>query len=601
MKGHINTVLALGICCSGTMAADVVINELAWMGTTNNALDEWIELKNNAPEAIDITGWTLNSNDGTPSITLSGSIPGNGYFLLERTDDSSVPEITADQIYTGSMENGGELMELRDSGNQRIDVAAGWFSGTNETKATMERVNPSRDGDSPNSWATAIASYSGGLGTPAAQNSTYDSGPVAQCNYPDQLEIVSINIGQGDATLIASPQKLLLADAGESYWNSHNDADKVAEVIHSRYGENCNRLDYVVISHLHLDHIGYIQADEDANGDLLDEFGGSYEEGDNILNPSFRAGYAYLVKELGFSIGETVLRDYKNHNPNPDTVDGGSKTYRNWRAYLESPHGRRDFNPVTAQLGSDQIDLGSVNGNPIITNIVLVDGLTPENANNGCDPDTYFGGAQYLLRGIRYNDPPTHRPSENDLSVGFILSLGDFDTYIGGDQSGENDASAFGYRYHDTETCLAQDAQVQQQYGGVLDVLRANHHGSSHSTNQAFVEMFAPILTIFSVGDNNTFGHVNPGVLDRTLATSVGDQSGEVLLTESGADVTQAGDLCHSVNSNWCAEVADGEYPASIETNEIGDDGVVIVVADDGSSFSVQGNTNIPARTYSTH
>ena len=32
------------------------------------------------------------------------------------------------------------------------------------------------------------------------------------------------------------------------------------------------------------------------------------------------------------------------------------------------------------------------------------------------------------------------------------------------------------YRYHDTETCLAQDPIIQGKYGGHLEVLRVNHH-----------------------------------------------------------------------------------------------------------------------------
>jgi hypothetical protein len=47
---------------------DVVFSEIAWMGTTTSSNDEWIELYNNTDGAIDLTGWTLNAADGTPSI-----------------------------------------------------------------------------------------------------------------------------------------------------------------------------------------------------------------------------------------------------------------------------------------------------------------------------------------------------------------------------------------------------------------------------------------------------------------------------------------------------------------------------------------------------
>jgi len=78
---------------------EVVISEIAWMGTAASTSDEWIELRNTASQVIDLTGWTLRSADGTPTITLTGSIQANDFFLLERTDDTST-SVAADQIQT---------------------------------------------------------------------------------------------------------------------------------------------------------------------------------------------------------------------------------------------------------------------------------------------------------------------------------------------------------------------------------------------------------------------------------------------------------------------------------------------------------------------
>jgi hypothetical protein len=586
-----------------TLAAtpgDVVINEVAWMGTTNSTGDEWLELRNTTNSTIALSGWTLKSTDGTPNITLSGSIPANGVFLLERTDDTSVPSVSADQIYTGAMGNSGENMELRDASNALIDSVDTWHAGNNSSKTTMERIDPWQGGTLASNWDNATTSYGVGNGTPGAENSVYigSGSSTAACNYPSTLEVTVINIGQSDATLIATPSQLMLADVGESYWNSHNDAAKVASVIHNKYGTNCNLIDYVVISHLHLDHIGYIQAEEDANGNLLDENGGSYSEGENLRNPIFWSGYAYLIKELGFEVGTTIIRDFVAHNPNKVLANGGNKTYSNWRAYLLSPDGRDTFKPQTAQLGTSQIDLGTINGRPVVVDIIQVDGATSANPN-GCDPATYFGGSQYLLRGDRSGDAVL--PAENDLSVAFILSFGKFQMFIGGDTSGENYESQWGYRYHDTETCLAEDSIVQQNYGGHLEVLRVNHHGSSHSTNQAFINAFAPMVSIFSVGDNNTHSHVDPAVRDRVLMKSVINKGGIVFSTESGADAHMPGDACHSTMTEVCIQVADGEFPTNTETDEAGDADVEIIVSVDGSTFTVQGNPGTPPLKYLTY
>ena len=82
---------------------DVVVSEIAWMGTTTSYNDEWIELYNTTTSPITLTGWTLSAADGSPGISLSGVIPAKGYFLLERgDDDESVPGVPADLFYGGT-------------------------------------------------------------------------------------------------------------------------------------------------------------------------------------------------------------------------------------------------------------------------------------------------------------------------------------------------------------------------------------------------------------------------------------------------------------------------------------------------------------------
>lgn len=141
---------------------DLVINEITWMGTNLSSADEWLELYNNTSQEIDLTGWTLKASDGTPEITLEGIIAAQGYFLLERTDDNSVPAIIADQIYTGALSNSGENLELRDGENNlidQVDCSEGWLAGDNNSKQTMEKAD--------SGWQTSLDRD----GTPKAQNS----------------------------------------------------------------------------------------------------------------------------------------------------------------------------------------------------------------------------------------------------------------------------------------------------------------------------------------------------------------------------------------------------------------------------------------------
>jgi len=141
-----------------TSFAGVRINEVAWMGTTNSANDEWIELYNDDSSTVDMSGWALSASDGAPTINLSGSISGSSYFLLERTDDSSVSTVSADQIYSGVLGNDGEALTLKNSTGSiqdRVIHSSGWEGGDNTTKDTMQR-----DGSG---WTTAKA-------TPRSQN-----------------------------------------------------------------------------------------------------------------------------------------------------------------------------------------------------------------------------------------------------------------------------------------------------------------------------------------------------------------------------------------------------------------------------------------------
>ncbi|OGZ43153.1 MAG: hypothetical protein A2719_00435 [Candidatus Ryanbacteria bacterium RIFCSPHIGHO2_01_FULL_45_22] len=163
------------------VSANVVINEIAWMGTSVSANDEWIELYNNGAGSVDLTGWRLAAVDGQPDIALDTcanvTIVVGGYYLFERTDDESVPGITADCIYTGALGNTSEQLQLlNESGNvvDSINATDGWPAGDNTTKETMQRNG--------GGWITTAA-------TPKKANSSTDSANppqnTSQANSPN--------------------------------------------------------------------------------------------------------------------------------------------------------------------------------------------------------------------------------------------------------------------------------------------------------------------------------------------------------------------------------------------------------------------------------
>ncbi|HJW84993.1 MAG TPA: lamin tail domain-containing protein, partial [Anaerolineae bacterium] len=164
-------------------ALDVVINEVAWGGTAANANHEWIELKNQTTSPLNLTGWSLRSGDGSPDIALSGTIPADGYWLLERSTDSAVSDIPADQVYAGSLLNTGEALTLTDALGDAVDTAnadgGGWPAGSGSPDyLSMERTDAAT-ADADSNWASNDGLTRNGLdananpiqGTPRQPNS----------------------------------------------------------------------------------------------------------------------------------------------------------------------------------------------------------------------------------------------------------------------------------------------------------------------------------------------------------------------------------------------------------------------------------------------
>ncbi len=156
------TIIAIVCLLLPAEAFALIMNEVAWMGTSEQWQNEWIELYNEEDRTINLKGWILKNQNENLLIQLQGSIEPFSYFLLERTDDSTLPEIEADQIYKGSLNNRGEYLILLNENGETIDeldCSLGWPAGDNEAKRTMERKN--------DSWQTSFVTG----GTPKKANS----------------------------------------------------------------------------------------------------------------------------------------------------------------------------------------------------------------------------------------------------------------------------------------------------------------------------------------------------------------------------------------------------------------------------------------------
>lgn len=165
-----------------SQAPAVVINEVAWPGSSASAYDEWIELYNTTGSAINLTGWKIVDDNGAQTYNLSGTIAAGGYFLIERSQ--AVTSVGADVLISGiSLANTGDTLELQDASGTRVDIVnssgGAWPAGTTTGYYTMERISAAVSGSSSSNWAnnngvTRNGTNSGGgaiNGTPRAKNS----------------------------------------------------------------------------------------------------------------------------------------------------------------------------------------------------------------------------------------------------------------------------------------------------------------------------------------------------------------------------------------------------------------------------------------------
>jgi beta-lactamase superfamily II metal-dependent hydrolase len=165
-----------------SVAPQVVINEVAWPGSSSNSLDEWIELYNTTGSAISLTGWKIVDDAGAQTYNLSGTIAAGGYFLIERTTTST--SVAGDLTIAGiSLANTGDTLELQNAAGTRIDIVntsgGAWLGGSATGYYSMERVSAAGSGDLASNWAsnngvTRNGTNSGGgpiNGTPRAKNS----------------------------------------------------------------------------------------------------------------------------------------------------------------------------------------------------------------------------------------------------------------------------------------------------------------------------------------------------------------------------------------------------------------------------------------------
>jgi competence protein ComEC len=158
--------------------------------------------------------------------------------------------------------------------------------------------------------------------------------PPHQSIHPNILEMTAIDVGQGDSILLLTPQgRKLLVDAGGLPFWTHSQLD-VGEDVVSPYlwSRGISRIDAVVLTHAHADHMGGMFAviENFRPRELWLPEGIPDSEIEKLLDEAHSYGVAIIYRKAGdiFSYGGTSFRVLAPAAQSA-TRNSGSDSHRN--------------------------------------------------------------------------------------------------------------------------------------------------------------------------------------------------------------------------------------------------------------------------------
>lgn len=190
---------------SSLAVADPIINEIHYNNDDNTVLNEFLELHNPGPSAIDLGNWEI---DGGIRFTFpaDATIPAGGYLVIG--EDPATLEanygINALGPYEGALNSRGELIQLLDASGaerDRVDYGVGfpWPTRAKGEGSSMELINPGLDNDLGGSWRSSQIGYSGAKQVYLERGSVWHyrkgnseaSSPIHDWTKPDFVEDAS--------------------------------------------------------------------------------------------------------------------------------------------------------------------------------------------------------------------------------------------------------------------------------------------------------------------------------------------------------------------------------------------------------------------------
>lgn len=365
------------------------------------------------------------------------------------------------------------------------------------------------------------------------------------------LAIHHIDVGQGEATLfafMARGQRFnVLVDGG-----TH---DRGTAAVLACLTSQGLHVDLLVTSHFDADHFGGIRG-------LLED--GTRTRGANVLDRGGRSSKdAYVSYEQ--TIGQEVsdprqeLVEKVRGGPSGSMVDDDRP-----EASTAGPSDAKKPRVATKSIAPGQVDAslvgtalfdGGTEGFPIRMTCVAANGFV----------QTAKGPVQHLTSA--YVDSSVASAAaderlENQMSLAFVIEFGTFVYFTGGDlETTQEDELGKWLRTKHKHVCG----------------FKCSHHGSKHSTSEAFVGALDPTVAFISAGLHGKFKHPNQPVLDRLHGRSAYftncnyERNGLTPMTKvQDGPLRVAGGTNHS--GNIVLRITDRDHPHTFEVGYYDDE-----------------------------